>query len=529
MKFLQVITSMCSLFLVIPFSTSDTEFIAAVYEHAFVNQLKNKTDVSTRREALRIVMDNMDVYEKQILEAKSKNVVIIVFPEYGLTGFDHTRESFRPFLENIPDPTKQEWNACEAKPDNSTAIMKRLSCLAKNNDIYIVVNMGDIKLCNKTTDPHCPADGRYQYNTNVVFDNAGKLIARYHKQHPFLNEMKVINRPVEPEFITFETPFGRFGTFTCFDALFHDPAIPLVEKYNIDHVVFPTAWFDVLPLFAAIGFHSSWARGMRVNYLAANTHVPVFLNTGSGIYSPTGARSFYRSLTEKGQLLIASLPASPRKTSRNETQINARQNLNYLSDGSKTNVDMEDEFYSDLFGDLFLFKELSKEEDSLKVCYNGSTTCCLLTYKMVEKQTNEMYALGVFDGLHTKEGQYYLRICALIKCLNLDRNSCGQRVYDANTIFNSFLLKSQLNTPYVFPQVVADGVSLLPGEWNSSMPPTSLQTTQKLSKGLLTAALFGRVYNLDPLPSTGSTRPCCAPSVLILACLFFGQSYYHYS
>ena len=56
--------------------------------------------------------------------------------------------------------------------------MNRLSCLAKENDMYIVVNMGDIKPCNNA-DPHCPVDGRYQYNTNVAFDNNGKLIARY--------------------------------------------------------------------------------------------------------------------------------------------------------------------------------------------------------------------------------------------------------------------------------------------------------------------------------------------------------------
>ena len=363
---------------------------------------------------------------------------------------------------------------------------------------------------------------------------------RYHKQHPFLNEMKVVNRPVEPEFITFDTPFGKFGTFTCFDALFHDPAIPLVEKYNIDHVVFPTAWFDVLPLFAAIGFHSSWARGMRVNYLASNTHVPFLLNTGSGLYSTNGARKFYRSLTSKGALLIASLPVSPRNTSRNTSPINDINNNNR----SLSNTNTSDAFYSDLFGDLFLFKELSKEQDTLNVCYNDSTTCCSLTYKMASKQSGEMYALGVFDGLHTKEGQYYLRICALIKCLNLNRSSCGQRIHNANTIFKSIVLKSQLNTPYVFPQVVADEVSLLPGEWVNEFPANVLQTTQQLSKGLLTAALFGRVYHLDPPPAspvpsttdihrstnpsintpTGFTMPSRVPdilTVLSLLCVYF--------
>ena len=335
--------------------------------------------------------------------------------------------------------------------------------------------------------------------------------------------MKVVNRPVEPEFITFNTPFGRFGTFTCFDVLFHDPAIPLVEKYNIDHVVFPTAWFDVLPLFAAIGFHGSWARGMQVNYLGSNTHVPFLLNTGSGIYSPTGARAFYRSLSENGALLIANLPVSPRNILRNTTQMNVNNKINnHLGDGNETNAN--DGFYSDLFGDLFLFKELSKAQDSLNLCYNNSKTCCSLTYKMTNKRSDEMYALGVFDGLHTKEGQYYLRICTLIKCLSLNRDSCGQRVYNASTIFESIVLQSELNTTYVFPQVVADGVSLLPGEWSNLYPVNSLQTTQTLSKGLLTAALFGRVYSLDSSPTsvptklttgapTSSAMPSCVPNL----------------
>jgi pantetheine hydrolase len=62
----------------------------------------------------------------------------------------------------------------------STPVQERLSCLAKNNSIYVVANMGDKKPCN-TSDSHCPPDGRFQYNTDVVFDSQGKLVARYHK------------------------------------------------------------------------------------------------------------------------------------------------------------------------------------------------------------------------------------------------------------------------------------------------------------------------------------------------------------
>lgn len=429
----------------------------------------------------------------------SQNANIIVFPEYGLTGFGYTRESFRPFLENIPDPKKVSWNACQDPQANSSSpILHRLSCLAKTYNMYLVANMGDIKPCNKNTDEHCPTDGRYQYNTNVVFDNEGKLVARYHKQHPFLNEMKVVDRPLVPEYITFETPFGKFGTFICFDALFHDPAVPLVTKYKVDHIVFPTAWFDVLPLFAAIGFHGSWGRGMEVNFLAANTHVPQFLNTGSGIYSPTGAKKYFRSLSSNGSLLVAALPRETKNIPHNISVVNPEKR-------QQRNTWNEDSFYSDLFGDLFFFKELSKPGGTLDVCYNGSDICCSLTYKMTEKQADEMYAIGVFDGLHTREGQYYLRICALIKCHGLSRDSCGQRTYNASTVFESFTLKGELDTPYVYPQVVADGVSLLPGEWDHSIPVTHLQSKQQLSKGLLTAALFGRVYELDDGPIVESS------------------------
>lgn len=78
--------------------------------------------------------------------------------------------------------------------------------------------------------------------------------------------------PEKPELVTFNTTFGKFGIFTCFDILFHDPAVRLVSQLHVDTILFPTAWMNVLPHLTAIEFHSAWAMGMHVNFLSSNTH-----------------------------------------------------------------------------------------------------------------------------------------------------------------------------------------------------------------------------------------------------------------
>ena len=87
--------------------------------------------------------------------------------------------------------------------------------------------------------------------------------------------------PEKPELVTFNTTFGKFGIFTCFDILFHDPAVTLVKDSHVDTILFPTAWMNVLPFMTAIEFHSAWAMGMRVNLLAANTHNVSLKMTGN--------------------------------------------------------------------------------------------------------------------------------------------------------------------------------------------------------------------------------------------------------
>lgn len=54
-------------------------------------------------------------------------------------------------------------------------------------------------------------------------------MARYHKHNLYFEE--AFNTPPQPEIIAFDTPFaGRFGLIICFDILFRDPTVALVEE-----------------------------------------------------------------------------------------------------------------------------------------------------------------------------------------------------------------------------------------------------------------------------------------------------------
>ncbi|XP_023363231.1 pantetheinase-like [Otolemur garnettii] len=159
-------------------SSLDT-FIAAVYEHAVVLPNATLTLVSSG-EALALMNRNLDLLEGAIISAARQGAHTIVTPEDGIYGWNFTRDSLYPYLEDIPHP-QVNWIPCN-NPNRfgHAPVQERLSCLAKDNSIYVVANIGDKKPCN-ASDPQCPRDGRYQYNTDVVFDSQGRLVARYHK------------------------------------------------------------------------------------------------------------------------------------------------------------------------------------------------------------------------------------------------------------------------------------------------------------------------------------------------------------
>ncbi|GAB5571903.1 vascular non-inflammatory molecule 3 isoform X3 [Prionailurus iriomotensis] len=410
---------------------------------------RTETPVS-KEEALLLMNKNIDVLENAVKLAARQGAHIIVTPEDGIYGWVFTRETIYPYLEDIPDP-EVNWIPCtDPQRFGYTPVQQRLSCLAKDNSIYVVANIGDKKPCN-ASDPQCPPDGRYQYNTDVVFDSEGRLVARYHK------------------------------------------SVVVVDEFQVDSVLYPVAWYNTLPLLSAVPFHSAWARAMRVNLLAANTHNTSMHMTGSGIYAPEAVKVYHYDMeTESGQLMLSELKSRP----RSEPTYPAAVDWSAYARSVKPFLSEQSNFPGMIYFDELTFIELKRNTGNYTVCQKD--LCCHLTYKMSEKRTDEVYALGAFDGLHTVEGQYYLQICTLLKCQISDLRTCGEPVGSAFTKLEEFSLSGTFATRYVFPQIILSGSQLAPERHYEVLRDGRLRSRSRTPLPVLVLALYGRVFDKDP-------------------------------
>ncbi|KAK6190516.1 hypothetical protein SNE40_002371 [Patella caerulea] len=537
---------------------------AAVYEHALFQPTHFRT--VSRSQALRDMKKNLDIYAEQTRIASSQNVDIIVFPEDGIYGLNFNRDTIKPYLEDIPDPTEITWNPCnQSEYTNGVEVQITLSCMARNNGIYIVANMGDKKVCD--ADSICPDDGQRQYNTDVVFDPQGNLVARYHKQHLYFEAQ--FDTPSTVERVTFDTPFGKFGIITCFDILFKSPAVDLVEDLGVKNVIFPTAWMDSLPLLSAIQFHSAFAKLFKVNLLAANLHFPLFNFHGSGIYSPRRTEAYYYNdgLFSPGKLLIADVKSSPTHYRRHqvvpdthgfrggnslgasfvhgqdtaEVNTQSRRNGGHYNTASRNGIishqladqasgvhlnndlgplthrsirnrihnhahlhrvnrHMVENGWATIMADNdnYQYLPLTEPKAKVKICQNE--VCCYLDYQKQNTSNDELYALGVFDGLHQIEGlSWYTQVCVLLKCEFTDIASCGQPTKIAAGHFEYLKLWGTFTTEYVFPEVLVsdDGKLRLEHEhWKYLHNRIEFVNRGKESP-LLSATLYGRHYDRD--------------------------------
>uniref|UniRef100_UPI003AAB093A biotinidase n=1 Tax=Centroberyx gerrardi TaxID=166262 RepID=UPI003AAB093A len=503
-------------------TTVGSSYLAAVYEHRVILNPEPHVALS-RPAALQHLHQNLDVYEEQAARAAQEGAQILVFPEDGLQGFNYSRSSISGYLETVPDPQQESWNPCtEPGRHNNTEVLQRLSCMARRYSLYLVANMADLQPCSPdpSSSSSCPSDGHWQFNTNVVFRSDGLLVARYHKHNLYFE--KAFDQPPRPEIITFDTPFaGKFGVLTCFDLLFHEPTVTLVER-GVRQLVYPTAWMNQLPLLAAVQFQRAFSLGAGVSILAANIRSDPLGMTGSGIFSPVSALHHHarQGDPEEGRLLVARVPVldplwlgereflsgGPSGERGGDTEGGVRGeswSSKPVDSGyclqEKTCLDFPPSsatFSSSMMYDPFTFVLLYGAEGELSVC--DGPLCCRLQYRQSQQGgSTELYALGAFAGTHTVNGRYALQVCALVRCAGSEASSCGQEVEEAESKMD-FVLEGKFGTRHVYPSVLASGLVLeQPEHLEKTADGRVTMRHSNMAAGLVTACLYGRMHHLD--------------------------------
>lgn len=413
-----------------------------------------------------------------------------------------SRRTLSPYLEYIPDKDIS-WNPClETSRYMQTDVQHFLSCMARKWSIYVVANFGDKQICS-SVDPHCPQDGQYQYNTDVVYDPSGNYVTKYHKYNLFYEVQ--FDKPASCDIITFDTPFGMFGLFTCFDVLFECPSLDLVVHHNVTNIAFPTAWMDAEPFLAAVQFHSAFAAGLGINFLSANIHRPENRFHGSGIYTPGGAVKYYYNSTvgSGGELLVAEVPILNERIPSTDIQA---KNLPTAAD-TPTLQYTTHRFTEYIFHDQFNLVQLTSLNDTVDVCHNR--LCCNATYSIMPATDydnrsvdgqSEYYALGAFDGLHIYQGTYYIQVCTVIRCRGLLSRKCGHIAETPLPNIEMLTMYGNFSTSYIYPEIVlsdngSPNPASYPNQW--SYKNNVMRVPQPFRSPLSVASMFGRVYERD--------------------------------
>ncbi|CAG2101832.1 unnamed protein product, partial [Medioppia subpectinata] len=437
-------------------------FRAAVFEHLFQgNEAIDEPKI--------IIQKNLNVYKQIVKKAAENGANILVFPEDGIIDPDiYDRKIVATITEAIPNPKHGVYNPCDKPLDyKSSPITLTLSCLAKDNHIYVVADYGDRIECNITSDPKCPKDGHYMYNTAVAFDPNGAIVAKYHKTHLHL-EFEY-NTPSEAEFIYFDTPFGRIGLQICFDMLYKNPGTQDVAKYGVQTMCYPTDYSDGLPLETTKQYQLGWSLTNRVNLLAANILRPETGAVGSGIYSGTNGPIVYTNITSKtAKLLIADIPVDSRNPSASCLKPDHRFNKSISIDSLKTDAKYKTLRKSDL--KHLTLNKLTANESSSVVCDSGF--CCHLNYSLKSSDGLKGQSFWFFVGNSSGhpyndvnyEPQYPMceEICGVFRC---DDDRCESFPTSTSTVFKWLRLSATFSTNYTYPSLTTNDLALVPKQY----------------------------------------------------------------
>lgn len=443
-------------------------FRAAVFEHV---QLGSPA-TEARSE---VVAKNLAAYEEAAKQAAVEKADMIVFPEDGIMFSFSKWADVNTTAEDVPDAGAVP---CVDKKDH-LPVLTNLSCMAKENQMYVVANLIDKKPCTRQP---CPEKTVF-YNTNVAFDRNGTLVSRYHKNHLFVEPF--MSSPDPPEFAVFETDFGvRAGMFICFDVLFRE-ASELVTHHNVTLAISSTWWFDELPSLYAVAEQQAWSLRHGVPLLAANIQKKPVGSLGSGIYAGIrGPLNYTYSPDGKAKLLVASL---------DETPVNPRYHGDEIAPPKRVHLNLKNRPYIRL--------ALWNPSGKYRVCHGNF--CCRARFET--DMIRDQFYLFAFDGHDHIQNRWALRVqkCIVAVCKKPELKECLEFGTRSSTVFTKFSLEAQFRTAEVFPLLASTELELTPKRHWKVETTTGNYTTLTMDEGnpsrkpLLYATLAARLYDED--------------------------------
>jgi predicted amidohydrolase len=218
--------------------------------------------------------NNRGEMAKRILSAANSNAKFIVLPEFSVVGYPdipdlsdeednyRSRDDIKSLVETIPGPSSHYF-----------------SKLAKSLKVWIQFGLAEK---DSVTDLY--------FNTVVVLNPEGVIVAKYRKQHLF--EVEVNYLEAGEENVTFLTPAGKFGLIICSDSYDSD-VLNRYKKSGVNVLSLSTSWAR---MNSGMNQFKSTARETSSYVLASNqSYFP-----DSGVVNPNGTTQSHIRQTRDG-------------------------------------------------------------------------------------------------------------------------------------------------------------------------------------------------------------------------------------
>lgn len=217
---------------------------------------------------------NREEMTNRIIIAADSGAKFIVLPEFSVVGY--------PDIAELPDEednyrTRDDIkNLVETIPGKST---EYFSILARKLKVWIQFGLAE-------KDAHTDL----YYNSVVVLNAKGEIVAKYRKQHLF--ELEGNYLAAGKENTTFQTPAGKFGLIICSDSYARD-VLSLYKKAGVSALSLSTSWAR---MNSGMSQFKSTAKETSSYVLAANQgYFP-----DSGVVNPNGTVQSHIRQTRDG-------------------------------------------------------------------------------------------------------------------------------------------------------------------------------------------------------------------------------------